>query len=1719
MKRYHKIISIIVAVLLMGLIGFSFGFFNYTRTGQNSKVIAGSLYLTLDEGTDSINIANALPETKEEARNRTGNTLTFTVKGKNTSSSKAINYEILLNNGTANANNEKQRINPKDLVFDLIEIGSNNTETYILDAVSYETLENQKIWVDKVDENTNNEIERTYKLRVWVSDDIIVSDTDPNRDYTTNEYKNLYASVKVAVEGDLEDKQVPLVTTVSSVLDANNQTYLTSEISNIDSENSQDTYTLTITSSNNNVEFIYNNDVTVSNISNELISGKVSYLDDDVIGKVKKLTGEVISSTFSQQFTIANNKKATFSFALRSTTGNTEVTDLYYTLVKSSETIQELVKHVTVVGYDKPVPHIVLVNKQATYTGSAVTLDSVTITNSDNTTYTGTTTYTYYKGNSCSGQEISSAPVKPGTYSVNVYAAGSGTDGSTSSCGTITINKKSLTPSILACTSRNYNGTTAVVCTTSVSGSVGGDVVSVSGTCSIASATVGNSKTATCSNLTLTGSDKDKYLLSANSVEKSSAVNITKTILQISADDKTMEAGSSAPTYTYRTNGFVNSETVSVLTGSISYVVKDENDTTVTVNSSTPVGRYKIVPSGFTSSNYDINYENGVLTITELESINPVLSDVIETYDGNPHSIGTTGGSGGIVQYRTSTNNSTWSEWSVAVPSLTNAGTLYVQARILGDANHNDTNPTETHTITINPKSIAVTADNKTMTYGGSAPSYSYTVTGAVNNETAVTGTVTYTIKSGNTTINNVSTADAGSYSIVPSGLTPENNYSVAYVNGTLTINRANTATLGSCKSPTYSGSSQDIVNHGNYVTYTGNNQTNVNTEGGYTVTVTPDANHAWSNGTYAADTLTCNIEPLQCNAPTNVSISSAGIITWTTSSNCSSAQHQVKVASGSYSNASSGVNKKSDIIAATGTRTIKVKAITPSANYLTSNETSGTIDVFSVTLISGTGITAVTGAGNYINGETVTLGATVDSNYTWSKWTDTSSGTQISTTRAYSATISGNWAYTANATINTLPSTLTVTNNSVSLTYGTNGENGYSYNGDGTVSCSSGNTSYVTCSVDSTNNKILLTPVAPTTSAVTITVSANATINYYAPTDATFTVTVAKITPTVTTSVSGTARWGETLTCSATNTGDGTSYTYAWYQTTTSGGTSGTAISGQTNSTYTIASDYIGKYIGCTATVAATTTYNSASAGKAQTTAVAKKTATNSVAITGTNTWGSTLTATITTNSDGTKGYKWYYSNTAGATSGGTAVGDTNCDTGSTCVIPSSLVGKYIYVVGSVGASDLYTTPSDSTDATDATANGTQAVAKKAATNSVTITGTNTYGSTLTASVTTNSNGTKSYQWYYNSSNSTSGGTSISGATGSTYKIGNGTTATLAGKYIYVKVSIAASTTYLAASDAYDKTDATNNTTAKVAKGASSITCKSSQGYTGQAVNPTYSASSGCASYTNGSLTNIGSYTVTCVGDDNHNNSTCSFSITAAGATAAPYIKQLGTSAGVRNVAGAYRYSGASVNNYVQYNGKKWRILGAYGDYLKIINSDGTGTATAYDTNTTNISTTFDGSTLAEYLNKNSSGGYYYAMGSTAKNMIQSGTWRIGQCNYADSHADAYSNSGNATMTANVGTMALYEYLYAADSSCDSTAGNSYAQGCAAKDWLKPSTDTWTLSRSTKANAIKVVSGTSSVAVTNQIQIMPAVYLKSTVKICSGSGTSGSPWIIATSC
>ena len=85
----------------------------------------------------------------------------------------------------------------------------------------------------------------------------------------------------------------------------------------------------------------------------------------------------------------------------------------------------------------------------------------------------------------------------------------------------------------------------------------------------------------------------------------------------------------------------------------------------------------------------------------------------------------------------------------------------------------------KTRTFTITQAPVTVTADDKTKGYGDPEPEWTATVTGMVNDENP--NLIEYTV---NCTHGN----ESGTYDIIPSGDAEQGNYTVTYVNGTLTI-------------------------------------------------------------------------------------------------------------------------------------------------------------------------------------------------------------------------------------------------------------------------------------------------------------------------------------------------------------------------------------------------------------------------------------------------------------------------------------------------------------------------------------------------------------------------------------------------------------------------------------------------------------------------------------------------------------------------------------------------------------------------------------------------------------------------------------------------------------------------------------------------------------------------------------------------------------------
>ena len=135
----------------------------------------------------------------------------FTVDGKNTTSDKNIYYEIKTSYGDI-VNGKTTRIKDELLKFTLVEY-NNVVEKRILTDYSFVDLNNQTIWANSIDSNTNEEIKRTYRLYMWVSNDtkICSGEMTENCDYYTSQTPNwsdVFASIKINVSGDFTEKKV-----------------------------------------------------------------------------------------------------------------------------------------------------------------------------------------------------------------------------------------------------------------------------------------------------------------------------------------------------------------------------------------------------------------------------------------------------------------------------------------------------------------------------------------------------------------------------------------------------------------------------------------------------------------------------------------------------------------------------------------------------------------------------------------------------------------------------------------------------------------------------------------------------------------------------------------------------------------------------------------------------------------------------------------------------------------------------------------------------------------------------------------------------------------------------------------------------------------------------------------------------------------------------------------------------------------------------------------------------------------------------------------------------------------------------------------------------------------------------------------------------------------------------------------------------------------------
>ena len=236
------------------------------------------------------------------------------------------------------------------------------------------------------------------------------------------------------------------------------------------------------------------------------------------------------------------------------------------------------------------------------------------------------------------------------------------------------------------------------------------------------------------------------------------------------------------------------------------------------------------------------------------------------------------------------------------------------------------------------------------------------------------------------------------------------------------------------------------------------------------------------------------------------------------------------------------------------------------------------------------------------------------------------------------------------------------------------------------------------------------------------------------------------------------------------------------------------------------------------------------------------------------------------------------------------------------------------------------------------------------------------------------------------------------------------------------------------------------------------------------------------------------------------------------------------------------YRYRGASPKNYVTFNNETWRIIGVFPtddgtgkieNRIKIIKDQSIGnkywdTSGEYGSNNWARPATLNTELNTTYLN---------SLDSTAQNMIGDAKYYLG--GYKDTTITSevmysyerkiknttsnefYYGTNPNNLVGKLGLMYASDYGYAASDECKQTLNNYNNTTCKNNNWLFKSNNEWILPQNANDSGGVFYFYSGGGVSCNyraggwQFAVRPGLYLKSSVQIIGGSGTSTDPYVI----
>lgn len=221
-----------------------------------------------------------------------------------------------------------------------------------------------------------------------------------------------------------------------------------------------------------------------------------------------------------------------------------------------------------------------------------------------------------------------------------------------------------------------------------------------------------------------------------------------------------------------------------------------------------------------------------------------------------------------------------------------------------------------------------------------------------------------------------------------------------------------------------------------------------------------------------------------------------------------------------------------------------------------------------------------------------------------------------------------------------------------------------------------------------------------------------------------------------------------------------------------------------------------------------------------------------------------------------------------------------------------------------------------------------------------------------------------------------------------------------------------------------------------------------------------------------------------------------------------------------------SYRYSGANPNNYICFgsdeatcpNENLYRIIGVFGDEVKLIKSTSYGNYSR-DTGNSNVWST---SSMKSTLNST----YLNLFSSTWTDLISTHSWKVGGTSYDTNYTvkdyfdrEIGSSSSSLSDNAKVGLMYVSDYGYSASSDSWYTSMANY-NNVASDNWMYLGTNEWVISLTTNYGNLSFGINFSGYMIglcgaTDVYSTRPSFYLNSDVLYVSGDGTQEAPYRI----